>query len=51
MGKIVELNILNSDIYERLVVETERGEKIAEVTMTEVTSAEGFRVRLKPKAD
>lgn len=44
-------NILNSEYYSRLSVETESGEKIAEITLTEVIPADGYVVRLTPRDD
>lgn len=46
-----ELHILDSGYYTSLIVETEDGKKIAEVTLTDATPAEGFRIRLTPKYD
>lgn len=46
-----EINILNSDYYTRLVVELEQGKKIAEVTLTDATPADGYVIRLTPKYD
>ncbi|QUE55361.1 hypothetical protein INT76_03665 [Streptococcus oriscaviae] len=43
--------ILNAEKYTSLVVETEEGKKIAEITLTEVIPAEGYVVRLTPKYD
>lgn len=45
-----ELNsdILNENNYTKLVVENEHGEKIAEITSTDATSAEGYSIRLTP---
>ena len=45
------IEILNEDNYTRLVVESEKGEKIAEVTLTDATPAEGYLIRLTPKYD
>lgn len=47
VGKVNE--ILNAEKYTSLVVETEKGKKIAEITLTEVIPAEGYVVRLTPK--
>ncbi|MFF1072175.1 hypothetical protein ACFYEP_02910 [Streptococcus pyogenes] len=43
--------ILNSERYTKLVVETEDGQKIAEVTLTEATPADGYVIRLTPNYD
>ncbi|QBX18684.1 MULTISPECIES: hypothetical protein [Streptococcus] len=43
--------ILNSERYTKLVVETEDGTKIAEVTLTEATPADGYVIRLTPNYD
>lgn len=43
-----KLEILNEEQFTRLVVEAEDGTKIAEVTLTEATSADGYRIRLTP---
>lgn len=43
-------NILNPE-YSRLSVETESGEKIAEITLTEVIPADGYVIRLTPRTD
>ena len=45
------IEILNEDNYTRLVVESEKGEKIAEVTLTDATPTEGYLIRLTPKYD
>ena len=45
------IEILNEDNYTRLVVESEKGEKIAEVTLTDATPAEGYLIRMTPKYD
>lgn len=45
------IEILNEDNYTRLIVESEKGEKIAEVTLTDATPAEGYLIRLTPKYD
>ncbi len=47
VGKVNE--ILNAEKYTSLVVETEEGKKIAEITLTEVIPAKGYVVRLTPK--
>lgn len=47
----VEESILNSKRYTKLVVETEDGKKIAEVTLTEATPADGYVIRLTPNYD
>ncbi|HEL1985917.1 TPA: hypothetical protein TY283_001265 [Streptococcus suis] len=49
VGKVNE--ILNAEKYTSLVVETEDGKKIAEITLTEAIPAEGYVVRLTPKYD
>lgn len=46
------LRILDSRFYTRLIVETEiDGKKIAEITLNDVISAEGYTIRLKPRYD
>ncbi|HEL0558412.1 TPA: hypothetical protein TVB72_000096 [Streptococcus equi subsp. zooepidemicus] len=47
----MEESILNSKRYTKLVVETEEGEKIAEITLTDATSASGYVIRLTPNYD
>lgn len=46
-----KIGILNETNYTKLIVETENGEKIAEVTLTDATPAEGYLIRLTPKYD
>ncbi|MDT1997246.1 hypothetical protein AB6834_09485 [Carnobacterium divergens] len=46
-----KVNILNENNYTRLIVENENGEKIAEVTSTDATPANGYRIRLTPRYD
>lgn len=46
-----KMGILNEENYTRLIVETEEGEKIAEVTLTDATPADGYLIRLTPKYD
>lgn len=46
-----KMGILNEENYTRLIVETEEGEKIAEVTLTDATPADGYVIRLTPKYD
>lgn len=46
-----ELGILNKEKYICVVVESEQGIKIAEITLTEAIPAEGYRIRLTPKYD
>lgn len=43
--------ILNPEHYTKLVVETEEGKKIAEVTLDEATPADGYVIRLTPRYD
>lgn len=43
--------ILNEEKYTKLTIETEEGEKIAEVTLTDATPADGYRIKLTPKYD
>lgn len=45
------INILNEENYTKLTVETEKGEKVAEVTTTDATPAEGYRIKLTPSYD
>ncbi|CZQ83636.1 Hypothetical protein Tpal_469 [Trichococcus palustris] len=45
----MENGILNQEKYQKLVIETENGEKIAEVTAEEATPAEGYIIRLIPQ--
>lgn len=47
----MEESILNSKRYTKLVVETEDGKKIAEVTLTEATPTDGYVIRLTPNYD
>ncbi|HGC9573092.1 TPA: hypothetical protein ACG6BL_001868 [Streptococcus agalactiae] len=47
----MEESILNSKRYTKLVVETEDGKKIAEVTLTEAPPADGYVIRLTPNYD
>ena len=47
----MEIGILNSQNYTRLVVETEDGKKIAEVTLDDATPADGYVIRLTPTYD
>ena len=44
-----KVRVLNENFYSKLVVETEEGKKIAEVTLTDITPADGYRIRLTPK--
>ncbi|WP_414625474.1 hypothetical protein [Enterococcus faecium] len=44
-----KIGILNENNYTRLIIETEEGEKVAEVTLTDATPADGYRIRLTPK--
>lgn len=46
-----KMGILNEENYTRLIVETEEGKKIAEVTLTDATPADGYVIRLTPKYD
>lgn len=46
-----KMGILNEENYTRLIVETKKGEKIAEVTLTDATPADGYVIRLTPKYD
>ncbi|EME3504033.1 hypothetical protein UL360_002451 [Enterococcus faecium] len=46
-----KMGILNEENYTRLIVETEEGEIVAEVTLTDATPAEGYVIRLTPKYD
>lgn len=46
-----EIEILNKEKYTKLVVETENGKKIAEVTLTDATPADGYVIRLTPNYD
>lgn len=41
--------ILNQEKYAKLIVETENGEKIAEITAKTAIPAEGYVIRLVPK--
>ncbi|MGO2084162.1 hypothetical protein [Vagococcus sp.] len=43
--------IINGDLYSKLVIKSENGEKIAEITLTEAISAEGYQIILTPKYD
>lgn len=43
--------ILNSEFYQKLIVESEDGKKIAEVTSIEATPASGYVIRLVPNYD
>lgn len=51
MKKEEKMGILNEENYTRLIVETEEGKKVAEVTLTDATPADGYRIRLTPKYD
>ena len=44
-----KINILDEKFYTRLIVETDNGKKVAEVTLTDATPADGYRIRLTPK--
>lgn len=46
-----KINILNENFYTRLIVETEEGQKAAEITLTDATPADDYRIRLTPKYD
>lgn len=46
-----KIEILNEIKYKKLIVETENSEKIAEVTLTDATPADGYRIRLTSKYD
>ena len=46
-----KIGILNENNYTRLIIETEEGKKVAEVTLTDATPADGYRIRLTPKYD
>ena len=41
-----KIGILNENNYTRLIIE-----KVAEVTLTDATPADGYRIRLTPKYD
>ena len=51
MKKEEKMGILNEENHTRLIVETEEGKKVAEVTLTDATPADGYRIRLTPKYD
>lgn len=44
-----KIGILNENNYTRLIIETEEGKKVAEVTLTDATPADGYRIRLTPR--
>lgn len=44
-------NILNGDIWEKLIIESEDGKKIAEITIDVAIPADGYVVRMIPKYD
>lgn len=44
-------NILNESFYTRLIVENKKEQKAAEITFTDATPADGYRIRLTPKYD
>jgi len=46
-----KIEILNEEQYTKLIVETNEGKKVAEVTLTDATPADGYRIRLTPKYD
>lgn len=46
-----KIEILNEEQYTKLIVETNDGKKVAEVTLTDATPADGYRIRLTPKYD
>ena len=46
-----KINILNENFYTRLIVETEEGQKAAEITLPDATPAGGYRIKLTPKYD
>lgn len=46
-----KIHILDEKYYTCLVVETEEGKEIAEITLTDAIPADGYRIRLKPKYD
>ena len=45
------MGIINEEKYTRLIVETEERTKVAEVSLTDATPADGYRIRLTPKYD
>ncbi|WP_182437793.1 hypothetical protein [Bombilactobacillus bombi] len=49
--KTQKINILNENFYTKLVVETNDGKKIAEVTLYNATTAKGYHIKLTPKYD
>lgn len=44
-----KINILNENFYTRLIVETEEGQKAAEIALMDATPADGYRTRLTSK--
>ena len=44
-------NILNESFYTRLIVENKKEQKAAEITFTDATPADGYRIRLISKYD
>ncbi|MGG5319284.1 hypothetical protein [Enterococcus sp. AZ072] len=46
-----KIEILNEEQYTKLIVETNDGKKVAEVTLTDATPADGYRIRLTPQYD
>ncbi|WP_459128123.1 hypothetical protein [Latilactobacillus curvatus] len=46
-----KIEIINEERYTKLIVETNDGKKIAEITSTDATPASGYRIRLTPKYD
>lgn len=46
-----EETILNDDLYSKMVVKSNEGKKVAEVTLSEATPAEGYQIILTPKYD
>lgn len=53
MNQATEKNDIDilSGKYQRLIVETEGGEVVAEITKTDATPATGYRIRLMPEYD
>lgn len=43
--------ILNTNQYIKIIVESDKGEKIAEITPYEAIPADGYRIRLVPKCN